>query len=290
MSAFAISAHVTLEHVNELSVLRIKNAAASASIAIQGAHIFEYCAANASPVLFVSKDEPFKTGSPIRGGIPVCWPWFGSHPEESSAPAHGLVRNTEWQWEIVSDSAERTDICFWTETDGGTPFFPYATRVELLVSVGMTLKVALTTTNLDNARPIAISQALHTYFACDAVENVRLHGFDGMTTIDSLTGLRDTMTDDFCFDREIDWEVLDEGQPVHFSGLGHPDIYMSRSGSQSLVVWNPWVEKAQRLSSFQNDEYLKMFCVETTNTADDRREVLPQQSHTMTMELGCQLL
>lgn len=285
MTEQLISTHVTLSQLNELDVLRIQNQQANASIALQGAHIFEYAAVNGRNLLFTSQVEPFSKGKPIRGGIPICWPWFGPHEKESEAPAHGFVRNQLWQYEVVSDSEDRTDIKFWLETDGSDIGFHHKARVELLASIGRTLVVSLTTINLDE-NPFLISQALHTYFNCDDIEQVRLHGLHGVCYFDKVTDENQYFPSDFTFNQETDWVLREQGNPVGISGTGGQTLKLSRIGSQSLVVWNPWIEKSKHLSQFMPDEYQRMFCVETANASEDSRLIKPNQSHVMLMELS----
>ncbi len=285
MTEQLISSNVTLGQVNELAVLRVHNKRASASIALQGAHIYEFTPVNGDNLLFVSTAETFEAGSAIRGGIPVCWPWFGPHTKNKTAPAHGLVRDVNWQYEVISDHDARTDIKFWFETTGDNANFPYRARVELLASIGDTLVVSLTTSNLDD-QPFLISQALHTYFKCKDVADVRLHGLAGACFLDKLTSENRYVPTEFRFDQEIDWVLQEPGAPVGFTGLGHANIKLTRLGSRSLVIWNPWVEKSKTLSHFQADDYRQMFCVETGNVSEDSRLIKPKQNHVMLMELG----
>ncbi|WP_196157591.1 D-hexose-6-phosphate mutarotase [Reinekea sp. G2M2-21] len=280
-----ISPQVTLSTLNELDVLRIQNRSASATIALQGAHLFEYTPVDSTNLLFVSDAETFVEGQPIRGGIPVCWPWFGAHSHNASAPAHGFVRDKVWAYDIVADTDDRTEIKFWLETDGSDPDFPRVARVELLASIGETLLVSLTTANLGET-PFLISQALHTYFRCQNINDVRLHGIAGACYLDKLTNSNHYVPSDFRFDRETDWVVAEAGGPLGLSGLGEDNIKLSRLGSRSLVIWNPWVEKAKTLSHFHADEYKKMFCVETANVSEDSRLIKAKQSHVMVMELA----
>ncbi|MBL7005273.1 MAG: D-hexose-6-phosphate mutarotase [Gammaproteobacteria bacterium] len=279
-----LSSHLTLDKINQLDVLRIQNKAASAVIAVQGAHIFEFTPTEGHNLLFVSEAENFETGKAIRGGIPICWPWFGAHKEVKEATAHGFVRNQPWQYKLVHDSENRTDIKFWFETSGTDVGFEHQARVELLVSIGDTLQVSLTTHNLDT-HPFIISQALHSYFNCQNISDVRIFGIEGFRYLDSVTQKSNCVPNDFSFDREIDWIVIDQGQAIELSGLAQPSIRLSRSGSRSLVIWNPWIEKSKTLSQFHKFDYKKMFCLETTNISEDSRLVKPNASHLMKMEL-----
>ncbi|MEJ2044331.1 MAG: D-hexose-6-phosphate mutarotase [Reinekea sp.] len=280
-----ISTHVTLSTLNELDVLRISNQSATATVALQGAHLIEFTPSGGNNCLFVSSAEHFETGKAIRGGIPICWPWFGDHPSNESAPAHGFARTSLWQYEVITDSDRRTDLKFWLETTGSNEHFPCQARAELLISVGETLVMSLTTMNQGNV-PFLLSQALHSYFPCQEISEVQLHGLQGAFYNNKLNGENANFPSDFRFDREIDWLLLEPGKPVGFTGLGQPNLKLTRMGSRSLVVWNPWIEKAKTLSQFHPEEYRRMFCVETTNVSEDSRLVKPGQSHVMMMELS----
>jgi len=285
MTETLLSQHVILSNINELPALRIQNEAASATIVIQGAHVTEYTPVNQQNLLFVSQAETFLKGEAIRGGIPICWPWFGPHSQIKEAPAHGLVRQCDWQYEIVTDTPERTDIRFWIETDGQDIGFNFKAKAELLVSIGHSLIVSLTTTNNDD-KPLPLSQALHSYFNCKNIDDVRLHGISGECYLDKVTHKNGYVPLDFKFDQEIDWIVMDKGQPVAFTGTGQEPIKLTRMGSRSLVIWNPWIEKSKSLSHFSENEYTNMFCVETSNTSEDSRLIKPNCSHAVLMEIA----
>lgn len=280
-----ISTHITLSHLNELPVLRIHNAQANGTIALQGAQLIEYTPVNGENLLFISQAETFCQGEAIRGGVPICWPWFGPHRSEPDAPAHGFVRTQEWSYEIVADKPDRTDIRLYLITDGNDTGFPYQARVELLISIGASLVMSLKTDNLDE-RPILISQAMHTYFKCDDIADVRVHGLKGACYNDKVTGKNGYIPSEFSIDRETDWIVQESGQPIGISESGKPRVKMTRIGSRSVVLWNPWTEKSRTLSHFQDDDYRRMICVETTNATEDSRLIKPRRSHIMIMELS----
>lgn len=279
-----LSTHITMSTLNELQVLRIHNSRASATIALQGAHLIEYTPHQGDNLLFVSDAETYQQGQAIRGGVPICWPWFGPHRSDPDAPAHGFVRTREWNHEIVTDTEERTDIRFVQITEGLDQGFPYKARVELLISIGQTLVMSLSTENLDQ-EPFLVSQALHSYFRCDDIADVRLHGLTGACYNDKVSGANAYIPSQFEFNRETDWVVQDSGQPIIISEDGKPRMKLTRIGSRSVVIWNPWQEKASQLSHFFEPEYRKMFCVETANALEDSRLVKPGRSHVLVMEL-----
>ncbi|MFT4675867.1 MAG: glucose-6-phosphate 1-epimerase [Reinekea sp.] len=284
MTEHFLSARISLSYINQLPVLRINNDRASATISVQGAQVLEFTPAGGDNLLFVAQGESFNQGEAIRGGIPICWPWFGAHPELADAPTHGLAREVDWQYKVVADSDNRTDLLFWLDLDGRHPAFPYPARAELLVSIGSSLVVSLTTLNL-GPQPFQLSQALHTYFACQDQERVRIQGLADRRYLDKLTGKNGSFPRAFSFDREIDWVVADVGQALLFSGLGQKAIHMTRLGSRSVVLWNPGREKSKTLSHFLPDEYRGMFCVEASNALEDCRLIKANSNHVLVMEL-----
>lgn len=279
-----ISPQVLLDTVNQLPCLRISNRSATATLVLQGAQLIEYTPAGLRNLLFVSKNEPFIAGQAIRGGIPVCWPWFGAHSQRSDAPAHGFSRTANWQYEIVSDTDERTDIRLTLSTQGEREDFPYHASAELLVSIGPTLVMSLTTNNLGETA-FALSQALHSYFAADDVSQIDISGLSQFPALDKVSQKKITFPAEFTIAREIDWIVLDEGQPIAITGIDVP-CRITRMGSRSVVVWNPWRQKAATLSQFHPEEYQRMVCVEPANAGDDARLVKPKQAHAMIVEIA----
>ena len=280
-----LSPHISQSALNELPVLRITNDRASATISLQGAQVLEYTPLDGDNMLFVAHGETFSQGQPIRGGIPICWPWFGQHPTLTDAPTHGLARERVWQYKVVADSDTRTDLLFWLDCDGQDPAFPYQARAELLISIGSSLVMSLTTLNL-GSEPFQLSQALHSYLACQDHQQVRIQGLFDRPYLDKLTGKTGHFPHAFSFDREIDWVVSDLGQPLLLSGLGQNAIQMTRLGSRSVVLWNPSVEKSQTLSHFLPDEYRQMVCVEASNALEDCRLIKGHSSHVLVMELA----
>lgn len=280
-----ISTQITLSQLNELPVLRIHNQQASATIALQGAHLIEYTPVEANNLLFVSEAETYEQGQAIRGGVPVCWPWFGPHRSDANAPAHGFVRDREWSHEIVSDQPERTDIRFFLITDGSDPGFPYKARVELLVSIGATLIMSLTTENLDD-QPFLISQALHNYFRCKNIGDVLIHGLTGACYHDKVSGENAYVPSELIINREIDWVVQEPGEPIGLSEDGKLRFKLNRIGSRSVILWNPWVDKSKILSHFAPSEYQHMVCIEAANASEDSRLIKPRNSHVLVMEVA----
>jgi len=170
-----------------LAVVEIVNSLAVATIALQGAHLLSWNPRGEQPVIWLSRDARFKAGQSIRGGVPVCWPWFGPHATQPSFPAHGFVRSVPWQvceTKTLEDGA--TFVAFRVvRTDVTDRFWPHTSELELGIKVGATLELDLITRNT-GPESITIGDALHTYFAVSDVRNIAVDGLDGCTYIDKL--------------------------------------------------------------------------------------------------------
>ena len=288
---------VSLEQRDELPVLRIENAHASATIALQGAQLLEYTPRGKRPVIWLSANAEYKRGQGQRGGIPVCWPWFGASERNPAAvcastrgdnlPAHGLVRTRDWTLRSVSEREDATEIVLSFVSDAIVQrHWPHAAMLQLRVTVGATLCMELSTHNLDT-QPLALSQALHTYFAISAVDNVTLTGFEDTRYIDTLDDWREhRQTGAIRFTAETDRIYLEVPREVRLHDSGwQRTIRLRTRNSTSAVVWNPWIEKSKRLSQFPLDAWRDMVCIETANVLDDAVTLAPQAVHTLAVEI-----
>lgn len=295
--------HVTLEQRDELPVLRISNRHADAAIALQGAQLLEYTPRGAHPVIWLSDRVEYKRGQSQRGGIPVCWPWFGALERNPAAvrslthgnqlthdhplPAHGLVRTRDWTLHSILEHDEGTEIHLHFITDSvAQTQWQHAAELQLKVSIGTTLRLELTTRNL-GAQPLALTQALHTYFAISAIDNVRVTGFEKAHYIDTLDDWFDhNQQGAIEFTAETDRIYLDVPNAVQLHDSGwNRTIHLHMQNSASAVVWNPWIEKSKHLSQFSPDAWREMVCIETANVLDDMIELAPQATHKLVLEI-----
>ena len=288
---------IALEQRDELPVLRISNRHADAAIALQGAQVLEYTPRGARPVIWLSEHAEYKRGQGQRGGIPVCWPWFGAIERNPAAvralalgenlPAHGLVRTRDWTLRSIREHDDSTEIILNFVTDNVLQkHWPHAAELQLQVTVGKSLRLELTTRNL-SAQPLALTQALHTYFAISAIDNIRVTGFEHSRYIDTLDAWSEKkQTEAICFNGETDRIYLDVPRAVQLHDSGwHRTLHLRATNSASAVVWNPWIEKSKRLSQLAPDAWRDMLCIETANVLDDLIELAPQAAHTLTLEI-----
>ncbi|MFM9912355.1 MAG: D-hexose-6-phosphate mutarotase [Methylophilaceae bacterium] len=269
---------------NSLAIARIQNVHASADIAIQGAQILTYEPENDAPVIWLSPHAKFIAGKAIRGGVPVCWPWFGNHETETSYPAHGFARNLAWNV-LGSDALEdgSTRLVFELQSnDTAKMQWPFEYHLRYVVTVGATLSVELITKNIGSS-PFVISEALHTYLVIGDIEKTAVTGLADTEYLDKVDGFkRKTQSGDIKIRSEVDRVYLNTAADcvIEDSKLNRR-IRISKSGSQTTVVWNPWAEKTVQMGDLGNEGYRGFVCVESANAAENALTLTPGESHTL---------
>ena len=260
---------------------------AEAHVYLYGAHVLHYQPANQAPVLWQSQLSLFEPGKPIRGGIPLCWPWFGPHPSDSTQPGHGIARLTEWKPGSSKATESATEI---TLRFPGSPVVDAA--LELTVILSDTLTVTMTTRNGGSAA-IPLSIAMHTYFAVSDIHEVSVTGLENSRYIDMLLPGQPVLTQPgaITFTAQTERRYIGTEQTCTIVDPGlNRRIVIEKAGSRSTVVWNPWIEKAAAMPDFGNEEYLETVCVETANCGPDTLTLAPGATHAMTARIRAEAL
>jgi glucose-6-phosphate 1-epimerase len=268
-----------------LDVLNVRTPDAEARVFLHGAQLTHWQPRGASPVIFTSDKSKYQQGTAIRGGVPVCLPWFG--PREGSQ-AHGFMRNRMWEVGSVNLGSDgRVDASFVTRSDSETlAMWPHEFSATLTYRIGTTLEMELEVVNA-SAEPFTFSQALHTYFVVGDASQVRVDGLHAAKYRDfpdrtQLTVQQGSVT----FSEETDRVYVDTAatcvlvDPV----LGRR-ITVQKSGSGSTVVWNPWATKAAGMADLGDDEWPSMVCIETANAFENSVALAPNASHRMTVSI-----
>ena len=267
-----------------LTIAEVSHPDGEATVALHGGHILSFRPRHHPPVLWLSREARFEAGRAIRGGIPVCWPWFADHPSNNRLPAHGLVRTTVWTPSASKTLADGSTLLKLSTADSEEtmPRWPHRFRLEIAVSVSDVLRVALTATNTDHSA-FACTGALHSYFNISAPANIRIKGVAGVAYLDKVDRMRRKVQDgDVCIDRETDRIYVDTEAACSIEDRGLKRcIGIAKTGSRTTVIWNPWVDKAAAMKDFGDDEYQTMVCVETANAGPDRVRLAPGESHTL---------
>jgi len=263
----------------------------TAELYLHGAHLCHWQPRrHPHPVLWMSQASLFETGAPIRGGVPVCFPWFGPNAAGPAAPAHGVVRIAEWALDRVETERDGTTaIVLSLASDAGTrAAAPQDFSLAYAVRLGEALSMALTVTNPAGA-PLTFEEALHTYFTVSDVRQVSVEGLAGATFVDKTDGGKRKTQDDpvITISSETDRLYLNTATTVTLTdpGFGRR-ITVSKTGSLSSVVWNPWIAKSRAMPDFGDDEWPAMICIETVNALDNAVTLRPGASHTMTAAIS----
>ena len=290
---------ITIECQNELLAIGIKNKAAVAEVFLQGAQLTHYQRIGEAPLLFLSEACHYRSGESLRGGIPICWPWFGDitkNPDtvqqmlpvdqRDGAPAHGFVRDRDWQLDAITtptDTLTVVELSYTTQTD--EPLWPHTTTLHYRIEIGVNVKVTFSVTN-NSQHPFTFSSALHSYFSINDIENVRIQGFDQADYIDALDDwVVKTQDSDVTFTEELD-RIYKRGDSAVTIDDGSRKVHLSSTGSNSSVIWNPWIDKSQNLSQFKHNDFQTMLCIETANVMDDSVHLMPQQTHKLQLTLA----
>jgi glucose-6-phosphate 1-epimerase len=266
---------------NGLPVANIQTPLASARIAVQGAQVLAWQPSGQQPAIWVSKAAVFEPGKPVRGGVPVCWPWFG--PREG-LPAHGFVRTRLWEVrEATQDATGQVVLRLGITDDASTrALWDFAFDLELVVTIGHTLSMALITRNT-GAAAFIITAALHTYFGVGDIARTVVQGLDGSAYLDRVqNSAQFTQAGAVAFTGETDRLYIHTTSECVIDDLaGARQIHVAKQGSASTVLWNPWSEREKAFADMAAGEYKDMLCVETCNAGPDQVELAPGGTHTL---------
>jgi len=264
--------------------IHIDNDHAAAIISLYGGQVLSYQPKTADqPVLFLSEQALYQQGEVIRGGTPICWPWFSDEPQQANLPSHGVVRNQPWQ--LVSTHAHQdgsTSVILAIEdNEQSRVLWDHRFRLQLELRIGQTLSLTLTSHNLGK-QPFAMSEALHTYFAVSNVNEIEIEGLDGLTYSDKcLNFAEQQQTGNVQIKAELDrvYQSVSQDVVLHDPNFNRK-IRITSPTCNTCVIWNPW----QALSDVAGQGYQHFVCIEAANVADDKIIVPAGESHTITAE------
>ena len=273
---------------------RMAFATASASICLQGGHVVDWrMRTQAEPLLWLSRDAKFAPGKSIRGGIPVCWPWFGPHADNPALPAHGFARTAAWR--VADSGCENGIVWILLELESAEAhgaMWPHAARLSLRVTLGETLALELTTVNAGDA-PFVLGEALHTYFRISDIGSISVGGLHGASYWDTVGQVeKKRQSGPLAFKQETDRVYIDAPQTCVIEDLPlSRRIHIRKQGSLSTVVWNPWTDKAERMGDLgKPDGWRGFVCVESANAWDNKLTLAPGETHALSVEYAVESL
>jgi glucose-6-phosphate 1-epimerase len=263
-----------------LAYASITTPQATATVYLQGAHLTAWQPTGEQPVLFLSRKSDFEPGKPIRGGVPIAFPWFAGRHDGKTGPSHGFARIQDWTLAFAALAGDDLHLTFTlgpTEMSRELGFDNFRVAYQLIV--GRTLTMQLTVAN-DAKTPLVFEEALHTYYAVTDVHETTVTGLEPTPFIDKTEHML---------------EKPAAGAPLTFTGptdrvypntaatcviadrAGHRRITVAKTNSNTTVVFNPW----KALADLGPDEWHEMLCVETVNAAANTITLAPGDTHTM---------
>jgi glucose-6-phosphate 1-epimerase len=272
-----------LDGRGELPMLEITTPWSSAEIYLHGGHITHFQIKNEQPVLFMSQCSRFEREAPIRGGIPIIFPWFGKPTNKPSQ--HGFARVRNWELKEIHSPADGSVSVRLRMGNGPQEFQPCA--VEYLVTVNQSLTAELIVMN-ESDREMVFENCLHTYFTVGDIEAVTVAGLQGTEYLNQPTGFsRHTDNEDVIrIAGEVDRAYLNTTATVEIRDASLSRVIrVEKEGSKSTVVWNPWIAKAKAMQDFGDDEYQRMICVESGNVAENAIKLAPGETSRLKVRL-----
>lgn len=287
LKRFEIPGHVTvLEGNGELPKLEVNTDWSTAEIYLHGATVTDFQKKGEAPLLFTSQFSRFATDQPIRGGVPIIFPWFGAKEGGSS---HGFARTAEWDLHEATTLPEGgVSLRFgFAGSPESATWPPFLANYVVTVTDRLVLELIVTNTSAD--QPMSFETCLHTYFSISDISAVSVTGLKGVSYFDKAdhfaqkTESEDAIriaseVDRIYFDTTATVEILDPTLQRR--------IQIEKSGSASTVVWNPWLAKAQQMPDFGNEEYKQMLCVESGNVANNKVVLAPGKSFVLRVAIG----
>ncbi|MGO1383865.1 MAG: D-hexose-6-phosphate mutarotase [Arachnia sp.] len=259
-----------------------------------GAHVWAWQPNSHQPVLWNSAKSAYESGQPIRGGVPLVFPWFGMGPAGTLKPAHGFARLQAWNRRSVEDTID-TDGTLIVEYQmdqvgaGPQPEFPHAFTASLtVVFTPEFMKVALLVSNAGDV-PFTYEEALHTYLAVGDVTQVSIEGLEDASYLDRAAGapkLECVQEGPITITAETDRLYSHEGAVELIDPVGGRRLSVSKEGSLNTVVWNPWVAKSAAMPDFGDDEWRSMICIEAANALTDAVRLAPGESHVLKQRIS----
>ncbi len=274
-----------------IMMIDVENEFASAQITTHGGSVLSFRPKDGQDLLWTSPTAIYNGQKPVRGGIPVCWPWFGANTQETSAPAHGFVRNAVWHLDHVAnlDSGVTEIVLTFDSTPETLEIWPHSFHLALRIEVGEKLAMSLITTNLSD-HDIQITEAFHTYFNVADARSLVITGLEGSTHLDKLSNApAQRQVEALTLNPPMDSVYLHQATDIAIEDVGNQrKIIIEKQHADSAVVWNPGPETVKGFADMPDDLWPEFVCVEAGNVFDNAVMIASGEKHTMTMILSNQ--
>lgn len=268
----SITTQTGFAHLTDLPCISLHCGEASAVISLYGGQVLSYKPTPDHEMLWLSPLALWHYQTPIRGGVPVCWPWFGPvdnriNPTKAKLPNHGVVRTRMWQLKAQHADDSHASATLEISVDD-LPHYAGTVTLQLQVILNSSLRIELRC-----AAPFLQQAALHSYFAVPSLSQTSVQPLPtqysdkvSATTVSEPTALA-------VFDKEVDRVYPQPSARLQIlsSALA---VALTQSGHDATVVWNPWRERSTQIADLENNSYLEFICVETASLQLDQAAAL----------------
>ena len=286
--SFALPGILSFDEHDGLARAQVTLPTCTATVYLHGAHLTHWQPTGQPDVLFLSPASAFAPGKAIRGGIPICFPWFGNGVDGTQKPSHGFARLEEWTFAFAALAGDTLHLTFTLAPSQqsralGYPDFRAAYEIVFGQDEGRTLVLRLTAANAGD-QPFPCEQALHSYFHVGDPRAVKLTGLESATYLDKTDALKEKQAPagPLTFDRQTDSVFPGNSATVH---IEDPQLartlIIAKQNSATTVVWNPFPEGSATLTDLAPDSWQHFLCAEAANTGSDALTLAPGQSHTL---------
>ena len=256
---------------------------ASATVYLQGAHLAAWQPKGQQPAIFVSRKSEFAPGKPIRGGVPIAFPWFAARHDGKTGPSHGFARIQDWTLAFAALAGDDLHLTFTlgpTEMSRSLGYDNFRLAYQLII--GRSLSMQLTVAN-DAAEPLVFEEALHTYYAVSDIHEVSVNGLEGVTYLDKNDNLQAKQQHGaITITEPTDRVYLNTSSTCILHDIaGKRRVTVAKTGSNTTVVWNPWESGASKLHDLDPTEWHEFLAVETVNAAANAITLAPGARHVM---------
>ena len=254
---------------------------ATATVYLQGAHLSAWQPNGQKPVLFLSRKSDLLPGKPIRGGVPIAFPWFANRHDGKPGPSHGFARVQEWTLAFAAMAGDDLHLTFTLAPTEMSRTFGFDNfRLAYQLTIGRTLTMQLTVAN-DASTPLVFEEALHTYYAVTDIHEITVTGLEGVTYLDKVDNFKPKVQQGaITITEQTDRVYLNTTSPcIIHDTPGKRRIHIEKTGSSTTVVWNPWENGAQKLADLDPTEWHEFVAVETVSAAANTITLAPKATH-----------
>jgi len=256
---------------------------ATATVYLQGAHITVWQPKDQQPAIFVSRKSDFQPGKPIRGGVPIAFPWFAARHDGKTGPSHGFARIQEWTLAFAGLAGDDLHMTFTlgpSEISRSLGFDHFRLAYQLTIGKMLTMELAVAN---DATVPLLFEEALHTYYAVSDIHEISVNGLEGVTYLDKNDNLQSKQQHGAIVITEpTDRVYLNTASTcILHDAASKRSIRVAKTGSNTTVVWNPWESGAAKIQDLDPTEWHEFIAIETVNAAANAITLAPGATHVM---------